>query len=321
MKVRIQKLLADAGVESRRHVEEMVLERRITVNGELVKSLPVMVDPETDEIAIDGTPVKLTAESAEKIYVIVNKPKGVYCTNVSQGEQKRAIDLLPPEIDRRLYPVGRLDADSRGLLLLTNDGDLTQRLTHPKFGVAKTYTAVVDGFVKPDTLEKLSTGIWLADPEKGGFRTGRSFIKVVKKTGKNSVLQITIREGRNRQLRRMLANVGHKVRELTRIKIGPLELGKLKPGGFRVLHNWEIEKLREAIKPKERPVGHGKPKPASAESQLAPSKKKAFKPNSKSHQPKPAPRSGPARGRPSDRSSARPLGGGRPGGRPKGPRR
>ncbi|MGC4032839.1 MAG: pseudouridine synthase [Tepidisphaeraceae bacterium] len=307
MKVRIQKLLADAGVESRRHVEEMVLERRITVNGELVKSLPVMVNPETDEIAIDGQPVKFTAESAEKIYVIVNKPKGVYCTNVAQGEQKRAIDLLPPEIDRRLYPVGRLDADSRGLLLLTNDGDLTQKLTHPKFGVAKTYTAVVDGFVRPETIERLSEGVWLADPEKGGFRTSRSFIKVIKKSGKNSVLQITIREGRNRQVRRMLANVGHKVRELTRIKIGPLELGKLKPGGFRVLHKWEVDKLVEAIKPKERPITQKKPK--ADEAPAKPPRPKA----SSGDRPRGKPAARP--GRPSARSGRPPK---RPGGRPKG---
>lgn len=263
MKHRIQKVLADAGVESRRHVEEMVLARRISVNGQIVSKLPVLVDPTEDRIEIDGRLVELdTPETAEKLYVIVHKPKGVYCTNVSQGEQKRAIDLLPPEFDKRVYPVGRLDADSRGLLLLTNDGDLTQKLTHPKFGVAKTYTAVVDGFVTPQTVERLSEGIWLADPEKGGFKTGRSFIKVVKKTGRNSVIQITIREGRNRQLRRMLAGVGHKVRELTRVKIGPLELGKLKVGGFRVLHEWEVKKLIEAIKPKT--LGDGKAKHAAA---------------------------------------------------------
>ncbi|MGN6724760.1 MAG: pseudouridine synthase [Tepidisphaeraceae bacterium] len=254
MKERIQKLLADAGVESRRHVEEMVLQGRIQVNGELVWTLPVMVDPEVDQISIDGERVFLPKKEAqERVYIILNKPRGVYCTNVAQGEQKRAIDLLPPEIDHRVYPVGRLDADSRGLLLLTNDGDLTQQLTHPKFGVAKTYTALVDGFVKPETIQRLAEGIWLADPEKGGFKTGRTYIKMIKRTGQSSVLQITIREGRNRQVRRMLAKVGHKVRELTRIKIGPLELGRLKPGDFRLLNAWEVDKLREQIKPKERP--------------------------------------------------------------------
>lgn len=266
MKVRIQKLLADAGVESRRHVEEMVLARRISVNGELVTGLPVMVEPGVDRITIDGEPIDIPKpEKAEKTYILLHKPKGVYCTNVAQGEQRRAIDLLPPEIDKRLYPVGRLDADSRGLLLLTNDGDLTQKLTHPKYGVSKTYTAVVDGYVKPEVVERLTQGVWLADPEKGGFKTGRSFIKVVKRTSRNSVLQITIREGRNRQIRRMLANVGHKVRELTRVKIGPIELGRLKPGAFRFLSKSELKTLQEAIKPKPpRDSAKGSPKPASS---------------------------------------------------------
>ena len=248
MKERIQKLLAEAGIESRRHVEEMVLQGRISVNGEIVLRLPVMVDPEEDEVAIDDEIINLSRRVAkERIYILMNKPKGVYCTNVAQGEQKRAIDLLPPEIDRRVYPVGRLDADSRGLLLLTNDGELTQQLTHPRYGVVKTYTCVVDGYISPETVEKLATGVWLADPKKGGIKTGKTYIKMVKRSGKNSVLQITLKEGRNRQVRRMLARVGHKVRELTRIKIGPIELGKLQPGQSRPLSKFEVDQLRKAI--------------------------------------------------------------------------
>ncbi|HEY0009288.1 MAG TPA: pseudouridine synthase [Tepidisphaeraceae bacterium] len=248
MKERIQKLLAEAGIESRRHVEEMVLQGRVSVNGEVVMHLPVMVDPEEDEVAIDDEVVNLARRVAkERVYVVMNKPKGVYCTNVAQGEQRRCIDLLPPQIDRRLYPVGRLDADSRGLILLTNDGELTQQLTHPRFGVAKTYTCVVDGFMKPETIERLGSGIWLSDPDHGSFKTAPTFIKMVKKSGQNSVLQITLKEGRNRQVRRMLARVGHKVRELTRVKIGPLELGNLKPGDFRPLSPRELADLRKAI--------------------------------------------------------------------------
>jgi 23S rRNA pseudouridine2605 synthase len=248
MKDRIQKLLAEAGVESRRHVEEMVLQGRVSVNGEVVTKLPVMVDPEEDTVEVDGERVQLARRiNKERVYVLMNKPKGVYCTNVAQGEQRRAIDLLPHDFNYRVYPVGRLDADSRGLLLLTNDGELTQQLTHPKFGVVKTYTAVVDGFVKPETIERLASGVWLADPNKGGFRTSHSHIKVVRRATKNSVLQITIKEGRNRQVRRMLAKVGHKVRELTRVKIGTLEIGRLKPGEFRLLSPREVNELRKNI--------------------------------------------------------------------------
>jgi pseudouridine synthase len=283
MKERIQKVLADAGVSSRRAIEEMVEMGRIAVNGETRTRLPVIIDPATDHVTLDGEPIKLDApEIGKKVYIAMHKPKGVYCTNVAQGEQKRCIDLLPPNFDRRVYPVGRLDADSRGLLLLTNDGELTQQLTHPKFGVAKTYTAVVDGFVSPATVERLGEGIWLADPTKGGFRTGPSYIKIIRRGRERSVLQITIKEGRNRQVRRMLAGVGHKVRELTRIKIGPLELGNLKPGDSRILHPSEIRELRAAIAAKiERAAAAdaaGRPKKPARTANTAPPARRPKKP-------------------------------------------
>src|SRR5881409_2252725 len=168
MKQRIQKLLAAAGVASRRHVEEMVTQGRIAVNGKIVFALPVMVDPGRDKITVDNEPVRLRPREQERrMYVLMNKPKGVYTTNVAQGEQTRAIDLLPPEFPR-VYPVGRLDAESRGLLLLTNDGELTNRLTHPRYGVAKPYRAVVDGYISENVLHELKGGIWLADPHRGG---------------------------------------------------------------------------------------------------------------------------------------------------------
>jgi 23S rRNA pseudouridine2605 synthase len=176
------------------------------------------------------------------MYVLMNKPKGVYSTNVAQGEQMRAIDLLPPNFPR-VYPVGRLDADSKGLLLLTNDGELTNRLTHPRFGVAKSYRAVVDGYVHGDTLEELKRGIWLADPHKGGFKTGRTQLRIVKRSRNQTILEITIREGRNRQVRRMLARVGHKVRDLTRTRMGPLTLEGLAPGQSRLLTQRELREL------------------------------------------------------------------------------
>jgi 23S rRNA pseudouridine2605 synthase len=146
-----------------------------------------------------------------------------------------------------VYPVGRLDQDSRGLLLLTNDGELTNQLTHPRYGIPKTYRAVVDGYIKPEVVEELSKGVWLADPRtRKGFRTGRSHIKIVRRTQERSILEITIREGRNRQVRRMLAKLGHKVRDLMRIRMGPLKLDKLDPGESRPLTPRELRELQEA---------------------------------------------------------------------------
>lgn len=247
MKERLQKLLAAAGVASRRSVEEMVLQGRITVNGRPVTSLPVMVDPQKDKVTVDGESIRLkTRISSERVYLMMNKPSGVYTTNVAQGEQTRAIDLLPPGFPFRVYPVGQLDAEARGLLLLTNDGELTNRLTHPRYGIAKTYRASVSGFIKPEDTQRLEKGIWLADPHKGGFKTGRSRIKIVNRSRDRSLLEITIRDGKNRQIRRMLAQIGHKVRDLTRIRMGPLELKGLAPGEVRPLTPRELKDLRTA---------------------------------------------------------------------------
>jgi 23S rRNA pseudouridine2605 synthase len=218
-------------------------------------SLPVMVDPQRDRIAVDDEPVRVAKRVAkERIYLLMNKPKGVYSTNLAQGEQTRAIDLLPQGFPYRVFPVGRLDAESKGLLLLTNDGELTNKLTHPRFGVAKTYRAVIDGFVKPEEVQELEKGVWLADPRKGGIKTGRSRIRIVKRGRERSILEITLREGRNRQVRRMLARTGHKVRELTRTKMGPLELHGLAPGQFRELSPREVRALREATEREYSPV-------------------------------------------------------------------
>ncbi len=253
MKERIQKLLAAAGVASRRNIEEMIRQGRIAVNGRVVIDLPILIDPAKDKITVDDEPVKLRGKEAEKrVYLLMNKPRGVYSTNVAQGEQTRAIDLLPPEFAQRVYPVGRLDAESRGLLLLTNDGELTNQLTHPRYGVAKTYKATVDGFITPRIVQELSQGVWLADPKSGkGFKTGRSRISIIKRGRDKSVLEITIREGRNRMVRRMLAKMGHKVRDLTRTKMGPLTLHGLQPGEVRMLTPREVRELKAMGKPRQ----------------------------------------------------------------------
>jgi 23S rRNA pseudouridine2605 synthase len=267
VKERIQKILGNAGVASRRNIEEMVRQGRVKVNGKVKTELPILIDPEKDKVVVDDEPIRMKApEDVQRYYWLLNKPKGVYSTNVAQGAQMRAIDLLPPQFKGRVYPVGRLDAESRGLLLLTNDGELTNELTHPSYGVAKTYRAVVDGDISPGELEKLQEGIWLTDPTGKGFKTNRSRIKIVKRAREKSVLEITIREGRNRQVRRMLASVGHKVRDLVRVKMGPLTLDGLKPGQCRMLMGKEIKALRGLAGAREKPEirnpkSEGNPKP------------------------------------------------------------
>jgi 23S rRNA pseudouridine2605 synthase len=246
MKERIQKVLANLGVGSRRHVEEMVRQGRVLVNGEVVTRLPILVDPGRDQIMVDGEPVRLKSRrAAERVYLIMNKPRGVYSTNVAQGAQTRAIDLLPPDFSQRVYPVGRLDADSKGLLLLTNDGELTNRLTHPRYGVPKTYRAVVDGFVTPRDIQELENGVRPANREGRGVKTSRSHVKIARTSRDKSVLEITIREGRNLQVRRLLAGLGHKVRDLTRIRLGPLTLEGLPAAAFRRLTASEVSRLQQ----------------------------------------------------------------------------
>src|SRR4051812_25358003 len=253
VKERIQKVLANAGVASRRAIEEMIGQGRVAVNGKVVYALPVLIDASRDKVAVDDEKIDLKEKTDERrVYVLMNKPKGVYSTNVAQGEQTRAIDLLPPNFPR-VYPVGRLDAESRGLLLLTNDGELTNRLTHPRYGVPKTYRAVVDGYVAEKVLHELKGGIWLADPHKGkGFKTGRTHITINHRSRDQSILEITIREGRNRMVRRMLAHVGHKVRDLMRVKMGPLTLHKLAPGEFRLLTSREVRDLKKLPEERQR---------------------------------------------------------------------
>jgi 23S rRNA pseudouridine2605 synthase len=224
----------------------MVRQGRVKVNGKVKTDLPILIDPERDKVVVDDELIHMKpGKDLHRYYWLLNKPKGVYSTNVAQGAQLRAIDLLPPDFKGRVYPVGRLDAESRGLLLLTNDGDLTNELTHPSYGVAKTYRAVVDGDISPAELEKLQEGIWLTDPSGKGFKTNRSRISIIKRARDKSVLEITIREGRNRQVRRMLASVGHKVRDLIRVKMGPLTLDGLKPGHCRTLMPKEVKALRQ----------------------------------------------------------------------------
>lgn len=235
--MRLQKFLSDAGVASRRHAEEMILEGRVTVNGVVIDALPAFVDEQHDVVQVDGTRVR----PQRLDYFIINKPRGVVCTNRDPGGRVRAVDLLP-RLAARLFPVGRLDAESTGLLLMTNDGELALRLTHPRYGVAKTYRAEVRGRVPDDLPEQLRRGVHLAE---GKARA--SDVEIVHASSQRSVLLITLHEGRNRQVRRMLARLGFPVRRLRRVQIGPLTLRGLPSGAARRLTPAELHALRNAV--------------------------------------------------------------------------
>ena len=228
--MRLQKYLADAGIASRRACEELIGAGRVTVNG-TVAQLGMSVDPETDEVLLDGT--RVTADTA-RIMILFYKPRGVVCTS-DDPEGRKTVQSYFQDIPARLYNVGRLDLNSEGLLLMTNDGELAYRLTHPKFGVTKTYYAVLDGAVTADAIALLTNGVQLDDG-----MTAPARVEFVRRTqrGDTSML-ITIREGRNRQIRRMAEAVGHKTLRLKREKFGPFSLGELKPGEWRPITDAE----------------------------------------------------------------------------------
>ncbi len=232
---RIQKVLAAAGFGSRRACETLVEEGRVTVNGRTVWELPKLVDPKEDTIRVDRKPIK-----PEKIvYFMLNKPPGVYCTNDDPDGRKRAIDLIKG-VRERLFMVGRLDASSMGLLILTNDGELTQKLTHPSFQTPKTYRAEVKGRPTDADLQKLRKGVWLSEG-----KTAPAVITVIHRDREKTMLEITLREGRNREIRRMLAKTGHRVRRLSRIRMGKLSTRKLPLGACRPLTAEEVRYLHK----------------------------------------------------------------------------
>jgi 23S rRNA pseudouridine2605 synthase len=233
---RLQKVLAHAGVGSRRHCEELITAGRVSVDGETVHELGTRVDPEVQKITVDGQAIH-----AEKhVYWLVNKPRGYLCTNYDPARRPLAVDLVP-HVPQRVYTVGRLDEDSEGLLLLTNDGELANRLMHPRFGVEKTYVVQVAGRPGPEDLQQLLKGVWLSD----GHVKAKS-IKRLKSHGEKSTwMRIVLSEGKNREIRRMLARLEHKVLRLKRTAIGPVELGSLATGKSRRLTRQEVAALRK----------------------------------------------------------------------------
>jgi 23S rRNA pseudouridine2605 synthase len=232
---RLQKLMARAGLGSRRVCEEFIAEGRVTVNGE-VAVLGRRADPTRDEVALDGVPVIVRDDL---VYYLLNKPSGSVSTASDPQGRATVVDLVP--VTPRVFPVGRLDADTEGLLLLTNDGALTQLLTHPSFGVVKTYLAEVDGDPAPATIRRLREGVELDD----GL-TAPARVTVVQRRGETTAVELGIHEGRNRQVRRMCEAVGHPVRRLVRTRIGPLRDARLAPGTWRALTPVEVRQLYEA---------------------------------------------------------------------------
>jgi 23S rRNA pseudouridine2605 synthase len=232
--VRLAKYIAHCGVASRRHAERLVTSGRVHVDGRRVVDPALDVGDESD-VRVDGRPIGRERHE----YYLLNKPVGVVSTAHDPEGRRKVTDLVPSRV--RLYPVGRLDADTSGLILLTNDGGLANRLTHPSFEVEKTYRARVRGSVGESALERLRSGVMLED---GG--TAPASVSVLGRHGGDTELELTIHEGRKRQLRRMCEAVGYPVVELERTRFGPLELGALPRGDYRPLEPEEIELLRRS---------------------------------------------------------------------------
>ncbi len=227
-RVRLQKALAHAGVASRRACETLITSGRVTVNGEVQRELGSRIDPENDDVRVDGVVVQL---DVSKRYFVLNKPRGVVSTMRDEGGRPDLREFAD-QVDDRLYNVGRLDTDTSGLLILTNDGELAHRLAHPSFGVQKTYIAKVRGRVTAAVIQRLKDGVQLAD---GPIHADRAKLLPDGSTRSHSLVEVTLHSGRNRIVRRMLAEVGHPVEELVRRQFGPLHLGTLRAGEMREL--------------------------------------------------------------------------------------
>jgi pseudouridine synthase len=239
MKIRLNRFLALAGVASRREADRMISERRVSVNGEVIEVLGMTIDEQKDKVEIDGKIVKVPQIPA---YLVLNKPPGYLVTAKDPFQRPTVMNLLPP-LKNRVFPVGRLDFDSEGLLLFTNDGDLAHRLMHPRFQVEKEYLVRVKPKPEPLTLARLEKGVFL-----DGKKTAPAQIRMLSKTTKGSaILLVKIHEGRKRELRRMFEALGHRVFALKRLRLGSLQLGKLKKGQWRHLTTEEIKRLKKDV--------------------------------------------------------------------------
>lgn len=232
--MRLNKYIADAGICSRRKADELIANGNVKVNKAVVKEMGYQVE-DGDEVIVNGTKIET---KGKKVYVVVNKPKG-YITSMDDDKERLTVAELVADIPERLFPVGRLDYNTTGLLIMTNDGQLTYTLTHPKHEVYKTYVAKVAGIISDKRLAMLRKGV-----DIGGFVTSPAKVKVLKQMPRHAVVEISIKEGKNRQVRKMFAAVGNKVQELQRVSIGEIRLGRLMEGHYRKLTKEEIEYLK-----------------------------------------------------------------------------
>jgi 23S rRNA pseudouridine2605 synthase len=232
---RVQKVLAHAGIGSRRSCEDLIKQGRVSVDGQVVRELGTRVDPSRSRIAVDGEAIRLES----MVYFAVNKPKGYVSTDKDPAGRPRVVDLLP-EVPERVYTVGRLDEESTGLMILTNDGELANRLAHPRYGVEKLYRALVAGAPDQEIVAKLTAGVWLSE---GKVRAKRA--RLLGRQGQANVLELVLAEGKNREIRRMLARLGHKVMSLNRVAVGPISVKGLASGECRSLSRHEVDLLRK----------------------------------------------------------------------------
>jgi 23S rRNA pseudouridine2605 synthase len=326
---RLNKYLAHAGVGSRRHCDDLIAAGRVKVNGRKVADLGLKIDPATHDVSVDDHPVK----TEKHVYWAVNKPVGYLCTNDDPAGRPRAVELLP-HVEQRVYTVGRLDEASEGLLVMTNDGELAHALTHPRYSIPKTYLVLVAGKPTPDDLQKLLDGVWLSD---GKVRA--SDVRRLKPQGDSTWLRVVLTEGKNREIRRMLADQGHKVLKLRRVAIGPVKLDKLPKGKARrisepelvELRRWvalaseRIARLKDKAAAKPRPAGApplaAKPRPAGAPplagAKPAPGPRPYAKPRPDGPKPARAYPAGPKPVRGNPDAGRAPAGAGKP--RPDGP--
>ncbi len=243
MQVRLQKFLAEAGVASRRASERLILNGLVDVNGKVVKELGTKVDAQHDAVKVEGRFVK----SKRKLYVAINKPRGYLSTRSDELDRRIVTDLLPREWSH-LHPVGRLDKDSEGLIFLTNDGDFTLHLTHPRYGVRKKYRAIVEGFVEPGVLRRIMAGV---EHEGEMLRAERA--RLMDANNSHSIVELELAEGKNREVRRLFESQGLIVARLQRTQIGAIKLAELPEGRWRALTDAEVKSLMAVTTPADAP--------------------------------------------------------------------